>query len=506
MGLSLDRLSLRRSAEVSVVNHVIIMKVFTVFFSLAVLVGCVANANVLELDDSSFDGTLEEHDTALVMFYAPWCGHCEKLKPKFDKAAKDLLSNDPPVALAKVDCTEAGKDTCNRFEVRGYPTLKIFRNGELSQEYNGPRDAAGIKKYMLAQVGPASKEVGSDEELTKVLDKAKEVVVVGCLEDSADMDTFQKVASKLRESNAFAHSASTSDVRKAGVYLHRPKHLQSKFEAAALKYDGDMDKVALETFIKDNYHGLVGHKTFDNAADFKGDVVTAFYAVDYEKNVKGANYWRNRVMKVAKDFEGLTFSVASKHDFAQELAEYGLDSRMSEDKPLVAVKSADGKKYVMEEEFSMDALKKFLGEFQAGSLEPHMKSEPLPDNSGSGVKVAVAKNFDELVTNSEKDVLVEFYAPWCGHCKKLAPVYDELGEKMADEAVEIVKMDATANDVPSTFEVRGFPTIFWVAKGQKPVSYNGGREVDDFVKYIAKHATNELNGFDRKGNAKKSEL
>ena len=67
----------------------------------------------------------------------------------------------------------------------------------------------------------------------------------------------------------------------------------------------------------------------------------------------------------------------------------------------------------------------------------------------------MAKNFDDLVTNSEKDVLIEFYAPWCGHCKKLAPVYDELGEKMADENVEIVKMDATANDVPAGFDVRG---------------------------------------------------
>ena len=59
------------------------------------------------------------------------------------------------------------------------------------------------------------------------------------------------------------------------------------------------------------------------------------------------------------------------------------------------------------------------------------------------------------MTNSEKDVLIEFYAPWCGHCKSLAPKYDELGEKMAEENVEIVKMDATANDVPAGFDVRG---------------------------------------------------
>lgn len=43
--------------------------------------------------------------------------------------------------LFKVDCTEAGKDTCNKFGVSGYPTLKIFRNGEVSKEYNGPRDS-----------------------------------------------------------------------------------------------------------------------------------------------------------------------------------------------------------------------------------------------------------------------------------------------------------------------------------------------------------------------------
>ena len=95
------------------------------------------------------------------------------------------------------------------------------------------------------------------------------------------------------------------------------------------------------------------------------------------------------------------------------------------------------------------------------------------------------KNFDELVTDNTKDVLVEFYAPWCGHCKKLTPVFDELGEKMEGTNVDIVKMDATANDVPPGYDVRGFPTLFWVPSDTKKAQpYNGGRELDDFVKFI----------------------
>lgn len=110
------------------------------------------------------------------------------------------------------------------------------------------------------------------------------------------------------------------------------------------------------------------------------------------------------------------------------------------------------------------------------------------------------------MNDSERDVLIEFYAPWCGHCKQLEPKYTELGEKLAEESgITIAKMDATANDVAKPYEVSGFPTIYFAPKGSKnsPKRYSGGREVDDFLKYLAKEATNELSGFDRDGKKKK---
>jgi protein disulfide isomerase family A protein 3 len=473
-------------------------------------VASVTGENVLDLVDSDFDSKLAEIDTALVMFYAPWCGHCKRLKPEFEKAGGDLLANDPPVSLVKVDCTEGGKDTCGKFEVKGYPTLKIFRNGELSADYNGPREAAGIIKFMKSQVGPASKKIESVAAADAMFAK-DEVVVFGLgAADSDIMKTFDRVSGKMREDVTFAHSSDAAVLEKLGhseaVVLFRPKNLKSKFEDASLVYDGAAtDKTALEAWIKKNYHGLCGLRTTDNAKDFVNPIVVAYFGVDYAKNPKGTNYWRNRVMKIAKAHPDNNYAISNKDDFQHELSEYGFDY-VKGDTPVVAAKDASGQKFKMEAAFSMDTFGEFLTALKAGELEPWMKSEPVPEIQGD-VKVAVAKNFDELVTNNKKDVLVEFYAPWCGHCKKLTPIFEELGEAMRDEDVEIVKMDATANDVPPSFSVSGFPTLFWIPSStKKSENYNGGRELPDFIKFLSEKATNELKGYTRKGKAKKEEL
>uniref|UniRef100_A0A336KRW2 Protein disulfide-isomerase n=1 Tax=Culicoides sonorensis TaxID=179676 RepID=A0A336KRW2_CULSO len=469
-------------------------------------------ADVKELGDDTFEAGVSEVETTLVMFYAPWCGHCKRLKPEYAKAAELLKDDDPPIALAKVDCTEAGKKTCEKFSVSGYPTLKIFKNGEVSQEYNGPREAAGIVKYMRAQVGPASKDLASLQAFETFL-KVNEASVVGFFEkDSSLKTTFNKYADKMREKLRFGYSSAADVLKKQGetdaVLLFRNPQLSNKFEPDFVKFEGkSLDE--LTQFVKENLHGLVGYRTRDSSNEFKNPLVVAYYAVDYAKNPKGTNYWRNRILKVAKEWsDKLNFAVSSKDDFQHELNEYGYD--YTGEKPVILARDAQGQKFIMKDEFTVENLQAFCNDLYEGALEPYVKSEPVPEKNDAPVKVGVAKNFDELVMQSDKDVLVEFYAPWCGHCKKLAPVYDEVAEKLKDEDVLLVKVDATANDVPPLFEVRGFPTLFWLPKNSKasPVKYEGGRETEDFIKYIAKHATKELKGYDRSGKVKeqKTEL
>ncbi|CAG2063304.1 unnamed protein product, partial [Timema podura] len=187
----------------------------------------------------------------------------------------------------------------------------------------------------------------------------------------------------------------------------------------------------------------------------------------------GTNYWRNRILKVAKGFtDSFSFAISSKDDFQHELNEFGHDY-VKGDKPVVFARNEKNQKFIMDGEFTTDSFEKFLTSLKAGELEPYLKSEPVPDSNDGPVKVAVGRNFDEVVTDNGKDTLIEFYAPWCGHCKKLAPIYDELGEKLKDEDVAIVKMDANSNDVSGPYEVRGFPTLYWAPKDKKnsPVKY-----------------------------------
>jgi len=467
-------------------------------------------ADVPELGDDDFESRVADVETTLVMFYAPWCGHCKRLKPEYAQASELLKAADPPIALAQVDCTEAGKETCSKFSVSGYPTLKIFKNGQFSAEYNGPREAAGIVKYMKAQTGPASKELKSLAELQQFL-SVQETTLIGLFEkESALKSVFQKFAEKQREKYRFGHSSDADTLKKYGetdaILLVRAPQYANKFEDDTVKFEGsNVDE--LTSFVRENYHGLVGHRTRDTAQDFKPPFVITYYNVDYVKNAKGTNYWRNRILKVAKGYKGsYHFAVSNKADFQHELNEYGYD--YTGEKPVVLARDERNQKFILKDEFSVENLQKFLDDLEGGKLEPYLKSEPVPADNTGPVTVAVAKNFEDVVTNNGKDTLIEFYAPWCGHCKKLAPIFDELGEQLGAEEVAIVKFDATANDVPPEFDVRGFPTLYWLPKDSKtkPVKYDGGRELDDFVKYISKHATNELKGYDRNGKVKKTEL
>uniref|UniRef100_A0A8C1JRM1 Protein disulfide-isomerase A3 n=1 Tax=Cyprinus carpio TaxID=7962 RepID=A0A8C1JRM1_CYPCA len=433
-------------------------------------------SDVLELEDADFDYIAPEHETLLVKFYAPWCGHCKKLAPEFETAATRLKGT---VTLAKVDCT-TNTETCKRYGVTGYPTLKIFRNGQESSSYDGPRSAEGIVNYMKKLAGPDSVPLHSEHDLENFINNF-DASIVGFFSgaDSSQLSEFLKGAGLMRESFLCLSWWPTPT-------QHTPSHhtqhmLRSLLLLCSL--------------------GLCPHLTKENKDSLrKRDLLTAYYDLDYLRNPKGSNYWRNRVLKVASKFssQGLLFSVANRNDFLEELEdEFGLGTSDSTELPFVTIRTRTGNKYTMREEFTRDgrSLENFLEDYFAERLKRYVKSEPVPAKNNAAVKVVVADTFEEIVNDPEKDVLIEFYAPWCGHCKKLEPKYTELGERLySDPSIVIAKMDATANDVPQGYDVQGFPTIYFAAAGRKdePKRYEGPREVKDFINFLKREASKPL--------------
>ncbi|XP_068188617.1 protein disulfide isomerase family A, member 8 [Antennarius striatus] len=459
--------------------------------------------DVLELGDADFDYLATEQETMLVKFYAPWCGHCKKLAPEFEKAATRLKG---AVQLARVDCT-VNTDTCSRFGVSGYPTLKIFRNGRDSAPYDGPRTADGIYHHMQRQTGPDSALLHTEEDLrTFITHYDASVVGVFSGADSPRLTEFLKAASLLRDQFRFAHAVGLETAGKYGVHtecvlLFRPPRLDNMFEDGVLVHDGHMTISSLRRFIRDNLYGLCPHMTVENRDRLRGrDLLTAFYDLDFLHNPRGSAYWRNRVMKVASKYagRGLMFSVANKKDFLSELEDdFGLGTSDGGELPFVTIRTRLGHKFTMREEFTRDgrSLERFLDDYFSGQIKRYVKSEPVPERNAAAVKVVVAESFDAVVNDLDKDVLIQFYSPSCPHCQKLEPVYRALADKLSSNPnIVVAKMNAVDNDVPHGYDVHGFPTIYLAPVGRKdePVRYEGAREVRDILKFLKREASHDL--------------
>ncbi|XP_037311443.1 protein disulfide-isomerase A4 [Pungitius pungitius] len=457
----------------------------------------------LVLTKDNFDETVNNADIILVEFYAPWCGHCKSLAPEYEKAAKELSLRSPPIPLAKVDAT-VENELASRFEVTGFPSIKIFRKGKVF-EYNGPREHRGIVDYMAVQAGPPSKQVQAVKQVQELIKDGDDAVIVGVFssDEDAAYALYTEASNALREDFTFLHtfSSEVAKLLKASpgqIVLVQPERFASKYEPAshtlAVKDSTPVSEV--QEFFKKHAIPLVGHRKPSNDAKryTKRPLVVVYYGVDFSFDYKKATqFWRSKVLEVAKDFPEYTFAIGDEEDYADELKGLGLSD--SGEDVNVGILADGGKKFAMEpEEFDADVLREFVKAFKKGKLDPIIKSAPVPKNNKGPVKVVVGKTFDEIVMDKEKDVLIEFYAPWCGHCKKLEPDYLALGKKYKGEKnLVIAKMDATANDVPNErYATGGFPTIYLAPSNDKqnPIKFEGGdRTVEGFSKFLEKHST-----------------
>ncbi|KAG4069119.1 hypothetical protein HA402_008430 [Bradysia odoriphaga] len=156
---------------------------------------------------------------------------------------------------------------------------------------------------------------------------------------------------------------------------------------------------------------------------------------------------------------------------------------------LVLFVNGANKKYRQKvDDLSPESIRSFIQDGMDGKLKVEVLSDSLPEDwDKAPVKTLVGNNFEEVAFDANKDVFVSFYSPWSDDSKKLAPIFDELGEKYKDsETVVIAKFDATSNELdPEQPKIDSYPTLRLYKKGDNEVSYYTGQlSVDAFVKFI----------------------
>jgi len=441
---------------------------------------------VLVLTKDNFQSAISENEFVLVEFYAPWCGHCKALAPEYAKAAQELADSGSAVKLAKVDATEESA-LAEEYQVRGYPTLKFFREAT-PIDYTGGRQAADIISWISKKTGPAAKEL-DNKDVALDLMKNNPIAVVGFFKDreSEAAKTFISVANAL-DSYIFGITSSDEvfseyEAKDGNIILFKP------FDEKKAVFEGESSLENIKKFVTIQSLPLIIEFNHESAQKIFGGSIKSHLLFFLSKEAGHVEKYVDPVREVAKKFRDdvLFVTINSDEEDNQRILEFfGMTKEEVPTLRLIKLEE-DMAKYKPEtSDINVEVVTEFVQKFLDGKLKQHLLTQEIPEDwDKQPVKILVSKNFDEVVFDKTKDVLVEFYAPWCGHCKQLTPIYDQLGEKYKDhESIVIAKMDATVNELEHT-KIVSFPTIKFYRKGDNQVvDYNMDRTLDDFVKFL----------------------
>ncbi|KAK1779496.1 hypothetical protein QBC45DRAFT_135476 [Copromyces sp. CBS 386.78] len=211
---------------------------------------------VLQVDGKDYDRLIaKSNQTTIIEFYAPWCGHCQNLKPAYEKAAKNL---EGLAKVAAVNCDDdANKPFCGSMGVQGFPTLKIVRPGKKAgskpvvDDYQGQRTASAIVDAVVSRINNHVVKV-EDKNLDKFLSDKNETAKALLFTDKGTTSALLKsvaidfldVITVGQVRNTQSTAVSTFGVDKFPTLILLPGG-----DAPGIVYDGEIKKAAMVKFL-----------------------------------------------------------------------------------------------------------------------------------------------------------------------------------------------------------------------------------------------------------------
>ncbi|KAL5009597.1 hypothetical protein ScPMuIL_011902 [Solemya velum] len=491
--------------------------------------------DVTFLNDDNIEEFVQEHPSVLIMFYAPWCGHCKKMKPEFQDAAIKLREDGEDGVLAAVDATKS-PTIANQLGVKGYPTgslpstLNILVDGQFAFDVN-ERTADKIIEFMKDPKEPPPppapepkwEEIESDvlhlsdDSFKSLLKKKKHTLVMyyapWCGHCKKAKPEYMQAAAQFKDDTKVAFAAidctdhstlcSSHDVTgyptfKYFNYGKNPqKYMGGREEADFVNFMNDpLNSGPAPTppapNIKEQWAIIEGNEniffltesTFETFLNVhKNGALIMFYAP-----------WCGhcKAMKPAYA-EAATILKADKVDGALAAVDATVETALA---TKYSIKSFPSLKYFKDGElvltYSGARTTEALVKFMKRPLTPPESVPPPPEPSWSSVPSAIKHLAISNFTSYIKDkaaALVMFYAPWCGHCKKAKPVFqaaaDQLQKEIGDQDRVFGAVDCTVNrEICDTEMVKGYPAFKLYVKGNYLNDYIEERSEESFINFI----------------------
>jgi len=493
-------------------------------------------SGVLNLDIDNFDAEVSGNLPVLVEFYAPWCGHCKQLKPAWKEAARKLKGI---VKVAAIDASdEKNRNVAARYGIKGFPTIKVFKNG-VPTDYNGARDAKSIINAGYAAITSHSTRLtGKKEEaflqsdkdmpkailftkagstpvmwkaLSMIFDGAMKLGEVKVKKEKALLEKYQAEYPGLEVPGVLVLPEEGSD-SKPQVYSGPIKlsPIKSFFRGFAEINDPDQyvlpeladescmqelcGKASLCTILvmRKNEESAKHKLVMQQVDEGRDDSHFKFVWIDSEKQ---ADFLSKTFDMTPQDFPQAVVLSMRKKRFALLVGSFSVEGV---DRSLTRVLRGG----IKTSPITSDSIPKLAGTTKKCKSKPKPKTTPKPpppkksrkSSSSSSKSGGIGKSielteqsFKDLVLNGKSAWMLEFYAPWCGHCKQLAPAWKKAALKMRGQ-VKFGAIDATVHTgLASKYGIKGYPTIKFFKDGDKgksaPSDYQYGRTAKDLVKF-----------------------
>lgn len=256
---------------------------------------------------------------------------------------------------------------------------------------------------------PAVHVLKSSEEVDAFV-ASHPLTVVGFLDNDHDdrWAVFKSVALKKRHTLDFVAvlAASWAPQPAPAVVLYR------NFEEPKLVYEGEFAAPVVATWISRNLLPTLGEISVDTFPSYMAAELSVLGYLFVDPNdASTPEFLKELEPKLAPFKNDFVVGWINNNRYAQQAQRLGLSTKI----PSIALDNhQEGVRYVFPDDQTLtaSALGEWFSQYKAGALKPHVKSEPVPEPNDGPVTVVVATSFKDIVYNAEKDVLVEFYAPW----------------------------------------------------------------------------------------------